>query len=249
MHNDKKDIVRAWTKRPIAYNPIFARATGSVTAGILMSQVMYWWSTLDDEQDEFYKSDAEFRAELGMGIKEFKNAKRKVEETNMIEVTIKGTPPTSYYRVNYERVEEVILLAKRDNSIGPKGTNRMAPKGPINSAEKDQSSISTENTSESTTERRSLTPSQEMKLFIESEEFFDKVVSAISEKYNVPETAIRREMEKFRSYWSEKTKSGRKQKWETKETFELRRRIVTWLSKAAEFNRSSAGGKGISIAF
>ena len=43
-------------------------------------------------------------------------------------------------------------------------------------------------------------------------------------------------MLKFISYWTELDKSGRKQRWEKQETFEVARRLVTWFSKANNFN-------------
>lgn len=39
------------------------------------------------------------------------------------------------------------------------------------------------------------------------------------------------EVVKFTCYWTEKTPSGKKQLWETKKTFEVKRRLATWLSR------------------
>lgn len=43
-------------------------------------------------------------------------------------------------------------------------------------------------------------------------------------KYQLP----LEEVQKFVLYWTEPTKSGKKQRWETETTFEVQRRLVTW---------------------
>jgi hypothetical protein len=40
---------------------------------------------------------------------------------------------------------------------------------------------------------------------------------------------------KFASYWSERSKDGKHQRWEMEKTFELKRRMATWMSKAKGF--------------
>lgn len=52
----------------------------------------------------------------------------------------------------------------------------------------------------------------------------------------VPLMAVQREMGKFVSYWTEPTKSGKKQKWELEPTFDVKRRLGTWFRNAAERN-------------
>jgi hypothetical protein len=49
-----------------------------------------------------------------------------------------------------------------------------------------------------------------------------------------PEDFVRREIAKFISYWCELTPSGTKQLWETKPTFEVKRRLATWFGRASE---------------
>lgn len=71
----------------------------------------------------------------------------------------------------------------------------------------------------------------------EAEEFFNNedkrniIIDKIVERYGSNRDTIKREVDKFTSYWTEKNKSGTKHKWELQETFEVRRRLVTWLNK------------------
>jgi len=75
--------------------------------------------------------------------------------------------------------------------------------------------------------REELTPSEEMKLFTTSEEYFYKIVKYFVEK-GLPEQAVVEELTKFKNYWMELNKTGRKQRWELQPTFQLKRRLMTW---------------------
>lgn len=49
---------------------------------------------------------------------------------------------------------------------------------------------------------------------------------------------ILQEIRKFRSYWTEPTPNGKKQLWETKPTFEVRRRLATWFGNLKGFRKT-----------
>lgn len=57
-------------------------------------------------------------------------------------------------------------------------------------------------------------------------------VTALLVKRGVPEEAARSEIRKFVSYWTELNKNGTKQRWQLQPTFDVRRRLVTWLGKS-----------------
>lgn len=50
------------------------------------------------------------------------------------------------------------------------------------------------------------------------------------------EEPVRKEILKFINYWTERNKSGTKQRWETEKTFEISRRLNTWFSNASKFD-------------
>ena len=56
------------------------------------------------------------------------------------------------------------------------------------------------------------------------------------------------EIKAFEQYWTELNKSGMKQRWESQPTFQVERRIVTWLSKKKEFARVGSAPKGAKVA-
>lgn len=88
----------------------------------------------------------------------------------------------------------------------------------------------------------------------QAEKFFNnidnsqlKVLTWLIEK-GVPRSTAELELKKFINYWSELTPSGKKQKWQTKPTFEVGRRLGTWFSNFDKFIKvGSSGGKTAKI--
>lgn len=62
--------------------------------------------------------------------------------------------------------------------------------------------------------------------------------------------AIVEELKKFYRYWTEPNKSGTKVKWELEQTFDIMRRIRTWLERAGKYGGTSSkprAGAGATI--
>lgn len=93
-----KELLQQLNQRPIAYYPVYREITGSTTAGILLSQLMYWFA----KKDKIFKTDEEIRAEIYLTVDEFKSAKKKIKELNFITVTREGVPAKTYYEINWE---------------------------------------------------------------------------------------------------------------------------------------------------
>lgn len=79
---------------------------------------------------------------------------------------------------------------------------------------------------------KSPTPAQEAMDFFNGN--IEETFNYFKDK-GLPETLLRHEFQKFISYWTEKNKSGTKQRWETERTFEVRRRLATWLDRVKNF--------------
>lgn len=57
---------------------------------------------------------------------------------------------------------------------------------------------------------------------------------------------VEKEVKKFCLYWTEPNKSGTKVKWQQQPTFDVKRRLYTWLSRSKEFsNKFTSGDKYI----
>ncbi len=76
-------------------------------------------------------------------------------------------------------------------------------------------------------------------------EFFNQIeeqenlVFALKEKYGDSDIYAT-EIKKFVDYWTEPNATG-KQRWQLQPTFEVRRRLTTWLSKIKQFNGMPTG--------
>lgn len=95
-------------------------------------------------------------------------------------------------------------------------------------------------------EPREETPGDFAKRFFgRDEEAIGEIISELIEKTGAPEEALTKEIQKFMLYWTEPNKSGTKERWQTEKTFEVRRRLYTWLSRAGKMTsvhvRAGAG--------
>lgn len=64
----------------------------------------------------------------------------------------------------------------------------------------------------------------------------DAIIEELVGKTGIEREALIVEIRKFYLYWTEPTKSGKKQLWETKATFEVKRRLYTWLARAGKYS-------------
>lgn len=125
-------LLKALADRPLTLPPIFVRVTGSITAGLLLRQTLYWMGKTEDVEGWFYKRLPEFQEEMCMGEKEFRTARGILEDKSFLETERRGTPPVVYFRANVERVISAIQdwqkgkvnSAEESDSILPKGQNQ-----------------------------------------------------------------------------------------------------------------------------
>jgi len=87
---------------------------------------------------------------------------------------------------------------------------------------------------------RELTPSEQARLFFNEEkpETKQMFISYLIEK-GIPENVVVNEIAKFVRHWTERNKSGTKQRWEMEKTFEVGRRLATWFTNYAKWNKGS----------
>jgi len=99
-----KDFLKLLNQRPIAYYPIYRTITGSTTAGILLSQLMYWFS----KKNKIYKTDKEIMSETLLSKKELETAKKRIKNLSFIEVTREGIPAKTYYKIDWKKYEDLL---------------------------------------------------------------------------------------------------------------------------------------------
>lgn len=146
-----KDILKRLNQKPIAYYPVYRQITGSTTGGILLSQLMYWFS----KKDKIFKTDSEIMEETYLTKKELENAKKLIKELDFITVSREGLPAKTYYEIDWEKM--LTSFHQRGKQENPKGGIATPQKVETVLPETGKHSIYTENTTENT--QREITPS------------------------------------------------------------------------------------------
>lgn len=141
-----KDILKKLNQKPIAYYPIYRQITGSTTGGILLSQLMYWFS----KKDKIFKTDNEIMEETFLTKKELENAKKLIKNLDFITVSREGLPAITYYEINWENMYS--SFHQKGKVDTPKKGNTTTQNGETLLPETGKHSIYTENTTENTTE-------------------------------------------------------------------------------------------------
>jgi len=131
MDETLQALFEAYQEHPIAYMPIYSRVAGSVTAGILLSQIVYWDGKM--QHREFYKIDKDFCEELSMGSSELKNAKKRLLNIGVIGIVRKGIPAKSHYKLNLGKLSDLITTnVKKNRQVSRKANNKMKQKSVTN---------------------------------------------------------------------------------------------------------------------
>lgn len=113
--------LRSLLDRPIAFNRALVPVAGSITAALLLAQMLYWQARADDW---FYKTGVEWLEETGLSREEFQGARRHLVGRGLIEYQVRGSPPVGHYRIAFEAV--VSQLRETRKSICGKPVNRTA---------------------------------------------------------------------------------------------------------------------------
>lgn len=79
------------------------------------------------------------------------------------------------------------------------------------------------------------TPAEISRDFFIKGKYFDEYLDKFSTIKN--RSTVQNEFDKFILYWTEPNGSGKKQRWQQQPTFDVKRRLVTWLGKMNNFNR------------
>jgi hypothetical protein len=141
-----KDLLIQLNQRPIAIYPIYIRITGSVNAGLLLSQLMYWYGAVNGRI--FYKSDSEIMEETCLSESELRTAKNKLKSMSFIDIKAKGVPARTHYFINPQE-----LISEIRNFSSAKSTKlKMRNQQNYNS---EFNETITENTTENTTKTKS----------------------------------------------------------------------------------------------
>lgn len=145
MENNTHALLYSLNGKTIAYRSIYTQITGKLTAGVLLSQIVYWSGT--KKGGEFYKTNEEFAVETGLSMDEVKYAKKLLIELDIITVTQKSLPRKTYYKLNEEVLVRFLTSEWLDHQqVGGSDTNWSVAQTPTTSES------TTKNTTKNTTD-------------------------------------------------------------------------------------------------
>ena len=200
------------------------------------SQLLYFHLTMRADDEGFVDSPKRIMRLIGVGDDDLKIliAKRFILTFESGIVVIKHwlihntIRMDRFNKTNYQDEKDLLIIKK--NSAYTETGNQMA----TNDGHKlSKVKISKAKLSKVKLE---LTPSQFAKKFFEDRLMQEEVAKKIAEKYKSDLNKLLIEINKFSLYWTEPNKSGTKVRWQLQQTFDVKRRIVTWLNKSNELN-------------
>jgi hypothetical protein len=143
-----KEILIKLNQRPIAVYPIYIKLTGSVTSGLLLSQIMYWYSAVNGRA--FYKSDAEIMEETMLTANELRSAKLRLKSLSFMNMYLKGVPARTHYEIDAD-----LLFSEINKSSLVKSTklDKLNPLNSVSDINETITEITAENTTKNTTKK------------------------------------------------------------------------------------------------
>ena len=160
----QKIIANILGTKPIAYNPDLARLLGSAKAGILISQLLYWWEK-GKNKNWIYKTIKEMEKETALSRSEQDTAIRKCKEIGILEVKVKSIPATRHFKINIDKLTE--LLKSRLQESYKQDCDKLP-----NSVAKKQQSI-TDNTTKNNSEEN-YSNKEKIKMYKKGKKFGEK---------------------------------------------------------------------------
>nr|DAD64579.1 MAG TPA: hypothetical protein [Caudoviricetes sp.] len=113
------EFLRELNARPVAVYPIYIEFTGTVTAGMLLSQLMFYFQSL--KKDKIFKTNEEICAETMLTINELRAAKKIIKECGFIETSKEGLPARTFYKIDwgkYYKIMSAFAAEKQRNNNG-----------------------------------------------------------------------------------------------------------------------------------
>lgn len=102
--------------RPIAFQRSFVRLGVGITGALLLSQIVYWQNRMEGQW--FYKTQADLEEETGLTRYEQEGARKKLVSCGVLEEAKRGIPAKLYFRVNQERLEELLVGENHHAGVG-----------------------------------------------------------------------------------------------------------------------------------
>lgn len=183
-----------------------------------------WHGITVDRGERIFGRD-KLAEELCYSVQELRTCLERLKLTN--EITIKSTNRFSIVKVN--KYEEYQSTENTNQQINQPANQQITNKQPQLKNDKNEKKEINDST---VVAPSAPTPAQEARKFFDDEQSREEIIAKLIASGTTEEFA-RAEVRKFCYYWTERNKSGTKQRWETEKAFEVRRRLSTWLQRAS----------------
>ena len=106
-YEEYKIFLREFNEKTIGFLPIYAKIAGSASLGLFLSQIVFWWKVVDD--DEFYHTDEQFIEELFISRYLLNKGRTLFKELGLVESVRKGIPPKMYYKLDIQVLRDLVV--------------------------------------------------------------------------------------------------------------------------------------------
>ncbi len=110
-------------ERSIAFKRSFVRITGSIKAGLLLSQLAYWHGKSHRNLNRFYHSMEEIEEETGLSRKEQDSARKTLRDKKFLFENYERFPHRMWFQLNVPVIKEALIAARDERAREIKARN------------------------------------------------------------------------------------------------------------------------------
>jgi hypothetical protein len=122
--------------RPVAFHPALARLCGSVTAGLMLSQAIYWTDVQERTKPElggwFYKTQEEWSDEICLSRSEQETARKRLVALGFLKEEKRGMPGKMHFFVDVDRVCDALNQSTENQQTSLQETSTQVCGNPAN---------------------------------------------------------------------------------------------------------------------
>lgn len=113
---DVRNMLEQLGAKPIAFHSSFAKIAGSVTAGVMLSQIFFWslHPTAKQNRGWFFKTASHWWEETGLSRSEQETARKRLTSLGIVEEHLHGVPARMHFRLKWEILVEALAGHTRE---------------------------------------------------------------------------------------------------------------------------------------
>jgi len=101
--------------RPIAFHRCFVDLVGSVNAGLVLSQAVYWQERVSEKREGWwYKTRSQWTEETGLSRYEQETARKRLRQAGILVEQKRGMPAKIWYRLDQPALMDQLSIARED---------------------------------------------------------------------------------------------------------------------------------------